>query len=144
MPFKTIELTNANAINEQPTKLRHFYKGFSSLSANPGSRLYDMDLVKQDIINHFNTKKGSRVMNPNFGSIVWDLLMEPLTEQTRDALKDDITTICTADPRVSASQIDITEYPMGFILEITLSLVNDDQSSVLKLTFDQKLGIVTQ
>jgi phage baseplate assembly protein W len=144
MPYKTIELTNANAINEQPAKLNHFYKGFSSLSANPGSRLYDLDLIKQDIVNHFNTKKGSRVMKPNFGSAIWDLLMEPLTEQTRDALKDDITAVCTLDPRVSASQIDITEYPSGFILEITLSLVNSDQSDVLKLTFNQQLGLVTQ
>ena len=144
MPYKTIELTNANAVNEQPVKLNHFYKGFSSLSANPGSRLYDIDLIKQDIINHFNTKKGSRVMHPTFGSSIWDLLMEPLTEQTRDALKDDITTICTFDPRVSASQIDITEYPNGFILEITLALLGSDQSSVLKLTFDQQLGLVTQ
>jgi hypothetical protein len=83
-------------------------------------------------------------MKPNFGSAIWDLLMEPLTEQTRDALKDDITAVCTLDPRVSASQIDITEYPSGFILEITLSLVNSDQSDVLKLTFDQQLGLVTQ
>jgi phage baseplate assembly protein W len=141
MPFKTIELTNANAINEQPAKLRHFYKGFSSLSANPGSRLYDMDLVKQDIINHFNTKKGSRVMNPNFGSIVWDLLMEPLTDGIRQQLVDDIQNICGADPRVQVLQIDITEYDQGYLLELTLNFPVTNQSANLKLNFNQEIGL---
>ena len=108
------------------------------------SRLFDLDLIKQDIINQFNTRKGERVMNAQFGSINWDLLMEPLTEATTEALKDDIQAIVSSDPRVTPSQIKLTEYDNGYLLELTLTLVNTDQSTNLKLSFDQKLGLVVQ
>ena len=145
MAYKTIELNNSTAVYQQATKINHFYKGFSSVDdSNTGSRLYDLDLIKQDIINHFNTKKGSRVMNPAFGSAIWDLLMEPLTEKVRDQLTDDITKICTSDPRVTPTQLDLTEYDNGYILEITLLLNGTDQSSTMKLSFDQSIGLSVQ
>ena len=141
MAYKTIELNNSTAVYQQAAKTNHFYKGFSSVDDNnTGSRLYDLDLIKQDIINHFNTKKGSRVMNPTFGSAIWDLLMEPLTETVREQLTDDITKICTSDPRVTPTQLDLTEYDNGYILEITLLLNGTDQSSTMKLSCDQSIG----
>jgi phage baseplate assembly protein W len=145
MAYKTIELNNSTAVYQQAAKTNHFYKGFSSVDDNnTGSRLYDLDLIKQDIINHFNTKKGSRVMNPTFGSAIWDLLMEPLTETVREQLTDDITKICTSDPRVTPIQLDLTEYDNGYILEITLLLNGTDQSSTMKLSFDQSIGLSVQ
>jgi phage baseplate assembly protein W len=145
MAYKTIELNNSTAVYQQAAKTNHFYKGFSSVDDNnTGSRLYDLDLIKQDIINHFNTKKGSRVMNPTFGSAIWDLLMEPLTETVREQLTDDITKICTSDPRVTPTQLDLTEYDNGYILEITLLLNGTDQSSTMKLSFDQSIGLSVQ
>lgn len=145
MPYKNIEINNAGSVYNQPGKTSHFYKGFSSVnSENSGARLYDFDLVKQDIINQFNTKKGERVMNPEFGSIIWDLLMEPLTEETREALNQDITTICNSDPRVTPTQISLTEYESGYILEVTLVLNGTDQSSNMRLTFDQSIGLTAQ
>lgn len=145
MAYKNIEINSSSVVAQQPAKTSQFYKGFSSINpANTGARLYDFELVKQDIINHFNTKKGERVMNPNFGSIIWDLLMEPLTEEVRTALTEDITTICNSDPRVTPIQIDLNEYEQGFILEITLVLNGTDQSANIRLAFDQKVGLVVQ
>ena len=50
------------------------YKGFSTVAGVKSNQLYDLDIIKQDLINHFYTRKGERVMNPDFGSIIWDLL----------------------------------------------------------------------
>jgi phage baseplate assembly protein W len=145
MPYKTLEIGNAELIYEQAPKTDHFYKGYSTSNERESNvELFDLELIKQDIINHFNTKKGSRVMNPTFGSIIWDLLMEPLTDSTRESLKEDISTICTSDPRVTPIQMDLTEYPDGYLLEITLLLNGTDQSSQLKLRFDQKVGLQVQ
>ena len=145
MPYKNIEINQIDTVYQQASKTNHFYKGFSSIN-NPdvGNRLFDLDLIKQDIINQFNTRKGERVMNAQFGSIIWDLLMEPLTEATTEALKDDIQAIVSSDSRVTPSQIKLTEYDNGYLLELTLTLVNTDQSTNLKLSFDQKLGLVVQ
>lgn len=145
MVYKTIEINTAKEILEQPIKTSQFYKGFSTVDNQAqNSQLFDFDLIKQDIINHFRTRKGERVMNPQFGSIIWDLIMEPLTDETREALKTDVETICNFDPRVTPIQMDITEYENGFLLELTLLLKGTDQSANLKLAFDQQIGLTVQ
>ena len=145
MPYKSLEITNANAAYQSPiTQQAHLYKGFSSFDENnPSSKLYDLDLIKQDILNHFNTKKRSRVMRPEFGSDIWDILMEPLTPQVRDVLVNDVRRICTSDPRVTPTQMDITEYSDGFILELTLVLNSTNESSTMKIRFNQEIGLAT-
>jgi phage baseplate assembly protein W len=80
-------------------------------------------------------------MNPNFGCIIWDLLMEPLTEEVTEALRNDITRICNSDSRVTPLQIDLYEYDSGYILELSLQLAATDQSTQLVIKFDQQLGL---
>ena len=145
MAYKSLVLSNSNTVYQQPSKLNQFYKGFSTVdNINAGSKLYDLDLIKQDIINQFNTKKGERVMNPEFGSAIWDLLMEPMSDSVRDALSSDIQTICTSDSRATPTQINLTEYENGYLLEVTLLLNGTDQTTNMKLTFDQSVGLTVQ
>jgi phage baseplate assembly protein W len=143
MPYKNLVIGNSSPTLQNVVKRSQFYRGFSSANTDTAdTRLYDFDLVKQDIINQFNTKKGERVMNPNFGSIIWNLLMEPMTEAVRTALSEDITRICNSDPRVIPTQINMNEYESGYLLELTLTLKGTDQSANLKLSFDQSVGLV--
>lgn len=145
MPYKNIEIENAEVVYQNPVKSSHFYKGFSTVDTEKSNpKLYDFELVKQDILNQFRTRKGERVMNPSFGSIIWDLIMEPLTDEVRTALNQDITEICNSDPRVIPTRLDVTEYENGFILDITLLLKGTDQSANMKLVFDQKIGLSVQ
>ena len=48
------------------------YKGFSTNNRSKKFRVTDFELVKQDLINHFNIRKGEKLMNPNFGTIIWN------------------------------------------------------------------------
>jgi len=145
MAYKTLVITNQDSIYQQATKQDHFYKGFSTVDpAQEGNNLFDIELIKQDIINHFNTRRGERVMKPEFGSIIWDLIMEPLTDDTTELLKNDIKTICTADPRVIPTQMDLTEYQEGYLLELTLQVVGTDQSDDMRISFNRTTGISVQ
>lgn len=145
MAYKKLEINNNNVDQTPLTQSSQFYKGFSSVDeTTANTQLYDFDLIKQDIINHFKTKKGERLMNPGFGSIIWDLLMEPLTSEVRTALKEDVTVICTYDPRVTPTQMDITEYESGFLLELTLVMNTTNESTNMKLAFDQSIGLQVQ
>jgi hypothetical protein len=83
-------------------------------------------------------------MNPTFGSIIWDALMEPMTPQLKELLNQDITTICNSDPRAIPTQIKLTEYTAGYIIEVTLVLKGTNQSTNLMLTFDQNIGLTVQ
>jgi phage baseplate assembly protein W len=145
MAYKKIEINNTRVEKPPLNKTNQFYKGFSSVDeTTSNTQLYDFDLIKQDIINHFRTKRGERLMNPAFGSIIWDLLMEPLTPEVRTALKDDIDKICTFDPRVTPTQMDITEYESGFLLELTLVMNETNESTNMRLAFDQSIGLQVQ
>ena len=145
MPYKNLEINPANYSEQHTDKLSQYYKGFSTANpTNRGSKLYDFDLVKQDILNQFNTRKGQRVMNPTFGSIIWEILMEPLTPQIETLLKNDVTRICNSDPRVYPLQILVNEFPQGYLIEITLAMKNTNQTSVLKLAFNQTIGLTVQ
>jgi phage baseplate assembly protein W len=145
MPYKNIEINDTGAVNVELVKQDQYYKGFSSVDeTTSATRLFDFDLVKQDIINHFRTRKGERVMNPTFGSAIWDLIMEPATPITRQEFMDDIQAVCTSDPRVTPIQMDLTEYEAGYFLEVTLQLKNTDQTSNLRLQFDQQVGLIVQ
>ncbi len=145
MPYKSLEITTANVVEQQRNKTSQFYKGFSTLNPrNTSSKLYDLELIKQDILNQFTTRKGERLMNPNFGCIIWDVLMEPLTGEVRQAHNDNILEICSSDPRVIPTGINLSEYPTGYIIEITLKLKGSDQSTNMILTFDQELGLSLQ
>lgn len=146
MPYKSLEINSSNvnsSLNQK--KSSQFYKGFSTLDPTTNNvKLYDIELIKQNILNHFRTKKGERVMNPKFGSIIWDLIMEPLTDQIKELIVKDINEICNFDPRIRPLNIDINEYDTGYILELTLLILENDQTSTIKLAFDQNIGLISR
>lgn len=88
-----------------------FYKGYSSFEfqRNKTLSITDVELVKLDILNHIFTRFGERVMMPNFGSIIPDLVFEPLDQETLLTLQEELTDIFNFDPRVSL--IDLTPLP---------------------------------
>ena len=60
------------------------FQGFSTKTNQfYPQRLYDIELAKQDLLNEIYTRKGERVMEPEFGSIVWELLFDPIGEQAQ-------------------------------------------------------------
>lgn len=145
MPYKNLVISTPNYTPTLNVGRKHLYKGFSTINPdNNSAKLYDFDLIKQNILNHFNTKKGERVMNAEFGTIIWDLIFEPLTDQVKELLSNDINTICNYDPRVAPLQININEYDQGYLVEITLLMKSTDESSTLRLAFDQNIGLRVQ
>ena len=61
------------------------FKGFSSRADRQNFKLYDFEVAKQDLINRLSVRKGERVENPEFGTIIYDALFEPFTEALKDA-----------------------------------------------------------
>lgn len=114
------------------------YKGFSTLTA--GNRLYDISLAKQDLLNQIMTKKGERVMAPEFGCIVWDYLFDPLTPAIQKVVRDDIIRIVSEDIRFSTISIDLTEQNNGFTLAVNLLYIPEDLTDMLVVEFDRTIS----
>jgi phage baseplate assembly protein W len=68
------------------------YRGFSTLQGNFSStKVVDSELVKRDLLNAFAIRKGEKVGVPGYGSGVLDLVMEPLTEEVKNLLLEEVT-----------------------------------------------------
>ena len=119
------------------------YKGFSTVNPdNSGFNLYDISIIKQDLINHFHIRKGENLGNPNFGTIIWDVLFEPMTQELKNAIIDDVNTIISNDPRVVPEEINVDEYENGIQIECTLTYLPYNISESLRFRFDQSAGLL--
>ena len=86
------------------------FRGYSTVDKTHGNfKLYDIELVKRDLLNEFYTRKGERLMAPEFGSIVWDLLFDPMTPDIVDLIKTDSERIVNRDPRLQHLRTDVSE-----------------------------------
>lgn len=119
------------------------YTGFSTLQSAKNYTLTDFDLAQQDLINYFNLRKGQKLMQPNFGTIIWDLLFEPLDEATQQLITADVQKIVSYDPRLRIGQIAVTQQNTGFLIQLTLSYVNTNQTSTIKLNFNKNSQTLT-
>lgn len=145
MAYKNIVITPNNVSNQSGVQKSQFYKGFSTANdLSLTNKIYDFDLIQQDILNMFQTKKGERVMNPEFGTVIWSLIYEPFTSDVKQLISEDVTRILNYDPRVTPTQINITDVDYGLVIEATLFYSQQDMSRDMRLAFDKELGLVSQ
>ena len=119
------------------------YRGFSTVGRNRKFRLTDFELIKQDLINNFYIRKGEKLMKPDFGTIIWNVIHEPLTEDLKSVRVSDIKAIASYDPRLSIDNVVITEYEQGIQVELELRYVLTDQTNVMNLKFDNQAQTIT-
>ena len=117
---------------------RGTYKGFSTVAGVKSNQLYDIDLIKQDLTNHFYTRKGERVMKPNFGSIVWDMLYEPWDEGNKEEIAEDCKRIISLDPRVELNDLTVYEYESGLRINIGINIMPYNKTATMLLNFERE------
>lgn len=114
------------------------YKGFSTISNyTENFSLYDFELIKQDLLNHFHTRQGERLMHPGFGCVIWDLLYEPLTPELQEVITNNVNAIINYDPRIQAREVVVTAYESGIQIECVLTYLPYNVSQSMQLRFDQ-------
>ena len=120
------------------------YRGFSTVQGSfESTRVVDGDLIKRDLLNAFAIRKGEKVGSPAYGSGVLDLVMEPLTEEVKNLLIEEVTSTIKQDPRVALQQLVIDEYENGLQAQINLVYVQTNQSETLVINFDRQDGTVS-
>jgi phage baseplate assembly protein W len=138
--YKRINLP-ANSSPGQPVESRA-YRGFSTV--DPSSKswvLYDISLIKQDIVNHFSIRQGEKLSDPEFGTIIWDVLFEPLTQEIRELIIQDISEIANYDPRVQVDSVTVDTYDNGIQIDLRLTYLTYSISEQLQVRFDRDTGI---
>ena len=113
------------------------FKGFSSRADNQNFKLYDFEVAKQGLINRLSVRKGERVENPEFGTIIYDVLFEPFTDELKEQITDDITENLNADPRIATEEILVTEADKGIAIQATIKYVPLNIVEKLRFAFDE-------
>ena len=140
--IKTVKVQTAK--RQKPPVQSRAYRGISTVDPNAnGLNLYDLALIKQDIINLFHIRQGEKLENPEFGTIVWDALYEPLTEDLKEAIAENVTEIVNYDPRVTVNNVTIDQYESGLQISVSLTYLPYNISESLLLTFDQNAGFIS-
>jgi len=119
------------------------YKGISTVNPdNTNFKLFDIALIKQDIINLFHIRKGEKLEDPDFGTIIWDMVHEPLTTANREFVAENVTEIINYDPRVQVDAVTVSQYLSGIQVECQLTYLTYNISENLRLKFDEDAGLL--
>ena len=114
------------------------FKGFSSPQVGRTKVLYDVDLVRRDLLNHFYTHKGERVMDVDYGFIGWDLIFELDNIGNKQLLESDARNIVSQDPRLNLISINVDTIEYGYVVRMVLQYVQLQKVETLELAFDSR------
>jgi len=119
------------------------FKGFSTQGREfQDAKLYDVELVKQDLLNHFNIRKGEKLENPDFGTNIWLYLFDPLDDDTKNAVISEVESVVNYDPRVTLDQIEVQEYEQGLQVKMTVLYIGYAIRETINLLFDGEQGLL--
>ena len=115
------------------------FVGYSSTDTSiKRTQWTDLELIKRDLANNFYTRRGERVMRPEFGCIIWDLLFEPMTDENIQLCVDDCRNIVASDPRVTLQDIKVIQYDNGLQIQMDLFYPGQDIVETFLLDFDRR------
>ena len=139
--YKQIEVKSNTKHKVPPTQ--RSYKGISTANPNNTSfTLHDIALIKQDIINHFHISQGEKLENPEFGTIIWDAIHDPLTDDLKEAIGKNVTDIVNYDPRVQVNDVVVTAYESGLQVECDLTYLPYNITESMRMKFDEEAGLI--
>jgi phage baseplate assembly protein W len=118
------------------------YKGFSSQESKKRFKIYDIELVKRDLINHFHIKKGEKLENPNFGTVIWDMLFEPMTEENKKIINSDVEAIVNYDPRIAITAVTVDSTQQGIRIEVDCVYMPFNINERMTFDFDKENNII--
>ena len=127
----------------QQVQQNQIFNGFSTIGREfKDPKLYDIELVKQDLLNNFNIRKGEKLENPNFGTNLWNYLFDPLDADTKDAVIREVEAVINYDPRVALDQLEVFEAENGLQVKITVLYIGYAIGETLNLLFDSEQGLL--
>ena len=121
------------------------YRGISTVDPQRTNvLLYDIELIKQDLLNHFHVRQGELLSDPNFGTIIWDILHEPMTPTLRNLIIDNVNDIIQNDPRITIDNVVVDEYESGIQIECNLLYLPYNIQESMQLNFDKNAGFLSE
>lgn len=118
------------------------YSGFSTVSSDAQKKfvLTDRKLIQQDLLNALKTRRGQRLMQPNFGCIIWDKLFDNITQTDLDDISANISSIINNDPRITLVSLDLTQGQHTITVTVIIQYVNTNETDQLIVNYNSELS----
>jgi hypothetical protein len=111
--------------------------GFNTQGQYKKFTLTDSALIKRDLLNALNIRQGQIPGRPQVGTILWDSLFDNQSNETEQAITNEIQRIAGGDPRLQISQTEIFPQENGILIQIEILLVPSTEPERLSIFFDQ-------
>jgi phage baseplate assembly protein W len=135
--------TIANKVTRKSPVTAKTYRGLSTVDSDAATfKVYDIELIKRDIVNHFHIRYGEKLENPTFGTIIWDVLFDPLTDSLKEAIVKNVSDIINYDPRVNVDKISVNSYESGLQIECVLTYIPYSITETLQFNFDRENNLI--
>ena len=119
------------------------YYGFNTIDQNKKFRLEDYDLVKRDVLNSLLIKQGEKPGRPDYGTNVWNIIFEPMTDDVMRDIEREIRRTVGQDPRIKIERLSVFPKENGVLIEIDVTVLSTTEAQRLTLFFDQNLNTVS-
>lgn len=112
------------------------YKSFSTIStsATKSGLLFDMDVIKEDVLSIILTRKGDYPQDVTKGCIIHDYLFNPSVNTDEIAeIKEDMLQQLSSDPRLSNIDIYIQSSEDSILVAIYADVVGIDDRLIMNV-----------
>ena len=113
------------------------FVGFNTQNQYKKFTLLDFELIKRDLLNAFNIRKGQLPGRPGYGTILWDYLFENQIEAVTEGIINEVQRVAGGDPRIYVNDVQIFPQMNGILIELQLSVVGGVNAELLSVFFDQ-------
>ena len=111
--------------------------GFNTINQNKYFTLTDFELIKRDLLNAFSIRQGELVGVPGYGTTLWNFVFENQTQDTIQAVYDEVQRVASGDPRIHISSIEVFPQQNGLLIQLQLTVVPSTDAQRLSIFFDQ-------
>lgn len=112
--------------------------GFNTQGQYRKFTLVDKDLIKRDLLNALNIKRGQLPGRPDVGTAIWDNLFENLSDELVQAINADIQRVAGGDPRLQIANLYVYPQENGMLIEVDIVFVPSTDAERLAIFFDQE------
>lgn len=114
------------------------FVGFNTQNQYKKFTLVDFQLIKRDLLNAFNIRRGQLPGRPGYGTVLWDYLFENQIEAVQQGIIDEVQRVAGGDPRIYISNINVYPQENGMLIELELQIVETANAEILSIFFDQQ------
>lgn len=117
--------------------------GFNTIGQNKKFTAVDFDLVKIDLLNAFNIRQGELPGRPGYGTLIWTYLFEGQTQDTQQLIVEEIQRVCSGDPRVYISGLQLFPQQNGILIQLGLAVVPSTSAQQINIFFNQNSRVAS-